>query len=110
MSAYPRVRMHWPALLSGMISRLRFSGTLRARLTVALSVLILLAAALVTYALANHAAAVQIDAERRVAEGLLRVLAPALQMAPRQNYAALDGFLGRAAQDNGVAGVGIVAA
>src|SRR5437773_4071309 len=101
MSAYPRVRMHWPAVLSGMVGRLRFSGTLRARLTVALSALILLAAALVTYALANHAAAVQIDAQRRVAEGLLHVLAPVLQMTPRRSYAAaLDGFVARAAQDS----------
>jgi diguanylate cyclase (GGDEF)-like protein/PAS domain S-box-containing protein len=108
MSAYPRVRTYVPAFLRGMIKRFRFPGTLRTRLTVAFSGLVLVAAVLATFTLANHAASVELDAQRRVAESLVHVVVPALQLTPRQgNALGIEDFIGKAAADSAVAGIRI---
>ncbi len=100
----PRVRL--PVALHELIARFRFPGTLRTRLTAAFSGLILLAAALVTLALANHSVSVQLEAQQRLGESLLRMLVPALRMTTRKEQAfGLDGFVSRAADDPAIAGI-----
>src|SRR6266436_6638420 len=108
MSVYPRVRTYVPTFLRGMMDRFRFPGTLRTRLTAAFSALALVAAVLVTVALANHAASVELDAQRRVGESLLRVVGTALQLTPRQSYApGLDDVVSKAVEDSALAGIRI---
>ncbi len=96
--------MRLPAFLNGAVGRFRLPGTLRTRLTAAFSGLILLAASLVTVALANRSVAVQLEAQQRVGESLLHMLVPALQVTTRKEQTlGLDGFVSRAAEDVAVA-------
>lgn len=107
MSAYsPRLPVRLPFGLSHLLSRFRFPGTLRARLTAAFSGLILLAALLVTLALVSHAVTAQLEAQRRIGASLLDILVPALQVSAHQdNGPGFEHVVGRAAEDAAVAGL-----
>lgn len=109
MAAYPsRARMRLSSVFGSFAERFRFAGTLRTRLTTAFSALTVLAAALVVIALAKHSAALQLDAQQSVGQSVMHVLAPAIQTAPRQDYAlGLNGFVSRIAADAAVAALRI---
>lgn len=109
MAVYPpHARARLPTLLESVFQRVRFPGTLRTRLTAAFSAMVLLAAALVTVTLAKHGAEVQLDAQQRIAQSLIRLLGPALQFAPsRQAALGLEGFVSKALEDTAIAGVRI---
>jgi diguanylate cyclase (GGDEF)-like protein/PAS domain S-box-containing protein len=92
-----------------LLARLRFPGTLRARLTAAFAALILLGTVLVTLVLARHAAIVQIDGQRAFGESALHMLAPAIQgEIPLDDIYGLNGYISHIATDSAVAALRIV--
>lgn len=91
-----------------MIRRLRFPQTLRARLTAAFSVLLLLAALLVTVVLARQSARDQLAAQERLGESVIHMITPALQgRIAADNLYGLDGYVSRVAADPAIADIRI---
>ena len=80
--------MHASSRLRGLFNRNRLTGTLRARLTVAISAVGLLAAAFGVGALAMHAATSELQTQRTVARGVLQILTSTVRVTPRAQYAA----------------------
>jgi diguanylate cyclase (GGDEF)-like protein/PAS domain S-box-containing protein len=105
MAAYPsRARMRLVSTVEGLLGRARFPATLRTRLTVAVSALIVATAVVAVVALAKQTASMHLAAERSVGETLLHLLAPTMRAsAPQDRAFELDGFLSEVAQQPAVA-------
>lgn len=92
-----------------MTWRLRFPGTLHARLTVVFSGLVLLGSVLVTGALARDALRTELDAQTRVAEHALQVLNAAVAAGvPGEQLYGLDGYVNRLADDPAIGAIRVV--
>jgi diguanylate cyclase (GGDEF)-like protein/PAS domain S-box-containing protein len=97
------------ASLSGLRGRLRFPGSLRARLTAVFAGMVLMTAALVTIVLAKHAANAQLEAQQAFGASVMRMLIPAVQGTIRSdNIYAPGGYIGRLATDPSVAAIRIL--
>lgn len=106
MAADPsRAYMRLSSSLGGLKDRLRFSGALRVRLTAAFTVLIVVTTVIVVALLARHSATIQLEAQRRGGESLLRVLTATIQVAGADEPGRLDGLFGGAANEAAVAGI-----
>lgn len=89
MTAHPsRVHMHFRSSLRGLLHRYRLTGTLRARLMLAISAIVLLVAAMAVGALAMQCATIQLQAQQSIGRGLLQWLAGSVQTTPRTQYAS----------------------
>lgn len=88
-----------------MIKRLRFPGTLRARMGLAFTALLLTAAFLVTLFFARQAAHSQLETQRQIGEDLIRVIEQAVRsMVEEYDIASLARYLGQAAANPSIAG------
>lgn len=98
---FPRARL--------LLARLRFPGSLRTRLTVAFSVLILFGATLVTGVLARHAAIAQMEAQYDVGDSTIQMLLPIIESKlALENAYGLEGYVSRVAKNPAIATLRIV--
>lgn len=95
--------MRLASSLGNLKDRLRFSGALRVRLTAAFALLIVATTIVVVALLARYSAGVQLEAQRRTGESLLRVLALTLEHASVRQPPGVEGLLRASARDPAVA-------
>src|SRR5581483_3803926 len=89
-----------------MIRRLRLPQTLRARLTGAFALLLLLAAVCVSLVLARQTAHTQLAAQERLGASVIDMITPALQgMIDGGQVFGLDGYVSRVAADPTIAAI-----
>ncbi len=82
----------------------RFPRTLRMRLTLAFSALLVLAATLVIIVLARHTARAELHAQQRLSEGLIRTSAPTIgDLIARGDRFGLESYLRQLTQEPAIA-------